>query len=456
MRPLLTAVVLVTLACSESPSTHSPSAGTVSAEGSLVSRIDPGSLVTIELSFEPRGMNDLGTVVGQDASTWQAVTWADGSTRRLPLLGVALDVNNLGAVVGVDTDRGAAFLWTEGEGTIALPELEPGLGSEAVALNDLGQVAGSSRVRRITDDGKQDVPEQAVLWEDGAVRALAPGWYRSRALDVNNLGVAVGDVGRTRTEFIPAFFLPDGSVVTVSLDELAFGYSFAELSGINDLGDAMGVVDPATGLRRFFVVESGSASLLAPTLHDENAKCVSLALPHGAAAADLSTNGVAGGTLPSLLPTSSCGFVPTLWSASTGYLSPAEQYGALTDVSEPLSGEQWAVGVVRTTTGRGGRLWRYAVVEPSASELVAALDETIAELEAAAPDMGPIRALRATTGALARALAAGDETAARRLLAVLRHRIERLVRQGRLTSGGADRLVQAIARIELALDEGSG
>ena len=169
-------------------------------------------------------INDLGEAVGwaQSAETrtgralQRATAWtAEASARTLDLgaLGgpesesVAYDVNNARQVVGTsDTASGTrhAFLWDRGQ-MADLGTLPGDTDSEAFAINERGEIAGTSLQRRC---GKC-VP-RATLWRNGEafdLNAWLPansGWHLLEATELDDHGCIVG---RGVLNGQPRFFL---------------------------------------------------------------------------------------------------------------------------------------------------------------------------------------------------------------------------------------------------------
>jgi probable HAF family extracellular repeat protein len=138
-------------------------------------------------------LNDRGEVLIFHGSSREGVqprgaVWVNGTRRYLGKPGVPSDINERGEVVGhapTKTDTyGHAFLWQGGPmrdlGTLG------GAVSNAVALNDLGQVTGDAATSRKTADG--DGIPHAFLWQDGSMRDITPRLRRDDRVHV--LGIA--------------------------------------------------------------------------------------------------------------------------------------------------------------------------------------------------------------------------------------------------------------------------
>ncbi|HVE24116.1 MAG TPA: hypothetical protein VNC22_01870 [Sporichthya sp.] len=154
-------------------------------------------------------INDAGQVVGWSNTPEgrsHAFLWtADGGMHDLGTLGgfhsFATDINSAGQVTGYADLTGSqtwhAFLWTPGEGMQDLGTLDGGVYSYGRAMNDVGQILGTSASATggstmflwSPDRGMQDLPSLGV-----------PG----QSIDLNNAGQIVGaaDFGGERHPFL--------------------------------------------------------------------------------------------------------------------------------------------------------------------------------------------------------------------------------------------------------------
>src|SRR5438552_2872772 len=197
-------------------------------------------------------LNDAGQVIGwsvRDSSDFgslgaRSFLWDNGVMTDLGNLGdpdvgtMATDINEAGQVVGWIRNASAydrAFLWEDG----AIRDLGVGgKSSQAMAINDVGQVAawrGSS----------YEGPSRAYLWENGTWTALLAPDAQGNALGINNLGQVVG-VGAVDPNSTGGPFISETDrTITVLPD--GFPPSFS--SGANDLdlneaGDVVGSATP--------------------------------------------------------------------------------------------------------------------------------------------------------------------------------------------------------------------
>lgn len=128
-----------------------------------------------------------------------AFLWRDGEMTDLGSLGGgtswATDLNDRGDVVGVSRTADSqfrAFLWRDGEMADlgAMGTTSPTIASWPAAVNNHGQVIGYTRVphRGLT---------HAFVWEDGRmtdIGALADPEQHSQAVDINDRGQIVGEL----------------------------------------------------------------------------------------------------------------------------------------------------------------------------------------------------------------------------------------------------------------------
>lgn len=165
-------------------------------------------------------INDVGQVVGSSTTSgwaYDGFLWQNGKMIDLGTLGggysTAAGINHSGQVVGWSSVAGSqytyypvnAFVWQNGKMT-SLGTLPGGTSSDASAINDAGQIVGSS------DSAPQGLynsrPLRAVVWQNGTVVDLGTlGGPGSIAFDINNAGQIVGSANTsTVSNENPPFF----------------------------------------------------------------------------------------------------------------------------------------------------------------------------------------------------------------------------------------------------------
>ena len=175
------------------------------------------------------GINDNGQVIGisgicQNAvgnqTAIHALLWQHGTVTNLGNLGgyawnTPMALNNHGQIVGFSDlpgdQHGAnpnfhAFLWTQNRGIQDLGTLPGDAISEALGINDQGQVVGVSYGAGFTNP-------RAFLWQDGVMTDLntlipsGSSLYLQAAQEINDLGEIVGQASDQTTGNAPAFLL---------------------------------------------------------------------------------------------------------------------------------------------------------------------------------------------------------------------------------------------------------
>jgi uncharacterized membrane protein len=213
----------------------------------------PGKTNTV-LPSPGRAVNNLGDIAGFSFVytgdfhsiylTVQGFTWHKGRLTPLPLLNgypgaFAIAINEVGQVAGeanlIDSNgqiRQTAVRWDHGQPT-NLGTLKPNSNSATFDLNNWGAVVGES----YSFDDQQLLP---VAWYQGAAHALPllPGEAGGEAFQINDLGLIVGHQFSNSND-IPCLWYWNGSSYTAT-DLGSFGGDFGQGLGINLFGQVVG------------------------------------------------------------------------------------------------------------------------------------------------------------------------------------------------------------------------
>jgi probable HAF family extracellular repeat protein len=221
----------------------------------------------IGTSLRPAGFED-----GQRVYDVSCFIWEDGIMRDLGHLGSkattardqcdAVAINNRGQIVGsslAESGDRHAFLWENGA-MRDLGTLAPGV-SQAVDINDAGQVVGTSDEVRVIHEHAWSTRSHAFLWEGGIMRDLGTlgggDMDRSSPSDINERGQVVGtSTTDPQTVEEHAFLWENG----VMRDLGTPGEQFSSWAvAINDSGEVVGVLSayPWGGRRDAFLWADG-------------------------------------------------------------------------------------------------------------------------------------------------------------------------------------------------------
>jgi probable HAF family extracellular repeat protein len=195
----------------------------INAAGQVVGTASNGQTIRAFL-FNPNGeLRDLGSLDGSNASPARA--WG---------------INEAGEVVGVSrTAAGVShgFLFQGGSLTDLGSLGGAGRFSEALAVNNVGQVVGRSALA--TDAEGQ----RAFLWQNGVMTNLGTvnNLRFSRGNDVNDLGQVVGTASQFEGFSGRAFVWQAGAITDLNnLIPQGSGWTLTSAEGINNLGQIVG------------------------------------------------------------------------------------------------------------------------------------------------------------------------------------------------------------------------
>ena len=215
--------------------------------------VDLGALGTT--SSRVSDINDAGQVVGWSETTTglHAFRWQGGKMTDLGTLGghesIALATNEAGQVIGssrlaaraTDPNRSEdehGFLWQDGAirdlGTLS------GRESSAYAINERGQVVGSSEVPGGSADQRH-----AFLWQEGSLRDLGTlGGKESTAWGLNERGQIVGRA-QTSGGAWHAYLWQDGRMHDLG----TLGGKESAATAVNERGQVIGKAPPPAARR---------------------------------------------------------------------------------------------------------------------------------------------------------------------------------------------------------------
>jgi probable HAF family extracellular repeat protein len=215
-------------------------------------------------------LNNMGQVVGwsEPANGFShAFVWQNGvMTDLAPLPGIyssAVAINDAGQIagtsVGGDIPVSHAVIWQNGA-MVDLGSLIPGGSSGATDINALGQVTGWAD----TAPGVR----HAFIWKDGQMTDLgAPGGDSnfSNSVAINDSGAVVGNGSSDIPPYTPhGFFWANGMT-----DIGTLGGAGTEVQALNGLGQVVGRSDPTFGFGRPFLWQNGQMTDLG-TLGGDN------------------------------------------------------------------------------------------------------------------------------------------------------------------------------------------
>ena len=234
----------------------------VSAQGGTQTPAAPFHPIIVDLGAACAGqslanaVNAGGTVGGQCAfdgyrgTLWQNNAWLNPH----PLagsFGMAYALNDAGQVAGSSVITGTGFpgdawhavLWQQGVisdlGTLGGP------GSAALGINNHGAVVGNSVL-------SGSLNYAAFLWENGVMTPLAA--VDSTAYDINDLGQIVGDVATSESTGQAVLWY-----MGVMTDLATLGGDGSSAYAINNLGQAVGVSSRSGGLQGHAVIWANGA-----------------------------------------------------------------------------------------------------------------------------------------------------------------------------------------------------
>ena len=199
-----------------------------------MTRIDGDVLSLDGMGSGQSVLNENGEVVGGRGYPERPFIWSQGRLVSLRVKGHAAAINDRDQVVGTSLN---GFLWEKGRLT-DLGTLPGDAASYAIAINEQGQVAGSSGGQGAGQSAYR--PYRAFLWQDGQMTQIGPKARASFAWAMNDNGVVIGlcvPLSSSTAEEKRRAFVWDGTQPTV-LPTL--GGRSSDANAINNQGQIVG------------------------------------------------------------------------------------------------------------------------------------------------------------------------------------------------------------------------
>jgi probable HAF family extracellular repeat protein len=191
------------------------------------------------------GINDAGEIVGAGNSIVGSFLYANGVYTPIidPDANVGTttpsDINNVGDIVGTYSNSTGFHGFLESGGNYTTIDVGLGIGTQAFAINDLGQIVGTYEPQGSGGEGLGGA--DGFLLSGGIATTLVfPGATFTIPTGINDLGQIVGHYIVPGSNFAHGFLYSNGVFTTID-DPLAIsGNGSTNATGINDLGQIVG------------------------------------------------------------------------------------------------------------------------------------------------------------------------------------------------------------------------